>query len=459
MDQVRSELGFDSRKANAELLQEAGEPSEHSRHMAFSHRYDPHSASNADPSSLPAIQSATKQSNPQRSPRSRLSRMEDMCGVGSDTARMYQMLSQPINVAHQRRNEALQQRLAVKSILNPHNFPKYYEKDYTRIQEIGTRRPRGGSRAKHFVSSRGPTPDGANEKKAGASLPPAKPDQLAKAHAGEQSKIKIEGADLALMSKRKQDQQEPVLEAGKKQTNQSILSNFHTFSAQETSRNHEQAQTRSILSHGKKKGKRSSGPQSVSYSYGARSRASSNKKADGPATAVPREARLSQQEWTSEEIREEIRNDLSLGMDSLYRVKIKHHEQAFRIVAPFVEYALNPPKKFTDAQVPEENGESADSPRPRQSLNTAKAASVVGNSEAYSGTGATNRGLQLMGSSPFNALPNFIHEHITPAQAQDMLANANTGRMIHSIHQNAQLMAQGMLHDAVGNTRSLEASR
>lgn len=32
-------------------------------------------------------------------------------------------------------------------------------------------------------------------------------------------------------------------------------------------------------------------------------------------------------------------------MDSLYRVNIKHKKQAFRIVAPFVEFALNPPKK------------------------------------------------------------------------------------------------------------------
>lgn len=40
-----------------------------------------------------------------------------------------------------------------------------------------------------------------------------------------------------------------------------------------------------------------------------------------------------------------------------------------------------------------------------------------------------------------------------------MLANANTGRMIHSIHQNAQLMAQGLLAEAVGNSHGLEASR
>lgn len=110
------------------------------------------------------------------------------------------------------------------------------------------------------MGSRGPTPEAANEQKAGGSLPPAKHEQPAKAHADEQSKIKIEGADLTLMDKYKHDQKEPVLDASKKQTHQSILSNFQASSAQDTSRNHEQAQTRSILSHGKKKGKRSSGP-------------------------------------------------------------------------------------------------------------------------------------------------------------------------------------------------------
>jgi hypothetical protein len=64
-----------------------------------------------------------------------------------------------------------------------------------------------------------------------------------------------------------------------------------------------------------------------------------------------------------------------------------------------------------------------------------------------------------MGSSPLNALPNFIHNHITPSQAQDMLTNANTGRMIHTINQNAQLMAQGVLPEEVGTSQNLEASR
>ena len=45
---------------------------------------------------------------------------------------------------------------------------------------------------------------------------------------------------------------------------------------------------------------------------------------------------------------DEIKNDLSLGMDSLYRVKLKDQENSFRIVAPFIDYALNPPKKFTN---------------------------------------------------------------------------------------------------------------
>ena len=49
--------------------------------------------------------------------------------------------------------------------------------------------------------------------------------------------------------------------------------------------------------------------------------------------------------YTSEEMLDKIRNDHSLGLDSLYRTNIKHHETSFRIVAPFIEHALNPPKK------------------------------------------------------------------------------------------------------------------
>jgi hypothetical protein len=46
--------------------------------------------------------------------------------------------------------------------------------------------------------------------------------------------------------------------------------------------------------------------------------------------------RLKEREWTQEEIMDEIKNDLSLGMDSLYRVKLKEQENSFRIVAPFI---------------------------------------------------------------------------------------------------------------------------
>lgn len=42
---------------------------------------------------------------------------------------------------------------------------------------------------------------------------------------------------------------------------------------------------------------------------------------------------------------DKIRNDHSLGLDSLYKTNIKHEETSFRIVAPFIEHALNPPKK------------------------------------------------------------------------------------------------------------------
>jgi hypothetical protein len=44
---------------------------------------------------------------------------------------------------------------------------------------------------------------------------------------------------------------------------------------------------------------------------------------------------------------DKIRNDHTLGLDSLYRSKnIKYEENSFRIVAPFIEHALNPPKKL-----------------------------------------------------------------------------------------------------------------
>lgn len=42
---------------------------------------------------------------------------------------------------------------------------------------------------------------------------------------------------------------------------------------------------------------------------------------------------------------DKIRNDHSLGLDSLYNnPKVIHPETSFRIVAPFIEHALNPPK-------------------------------------------------------------------------------------------------------------------
>ena len=54
---------------------------------------------------------------------------------------------------------------------------------------------------------------------------------------------------------------------------------------------------------------------------------------------------------------DEIKNDLSLGMDSLYRVKLKEQENSFRIVAPFIQYALNPPKMFNTKDEKKGNNE------------------------------------------------------------------------------------------------------
>ena len=39
----------------------------------------------------------------------------------------------------------------------------------------------------------------------------------------------------------------------------------------------------------------------------------------------------------------QIKNDLNLGLDKLYRVNYAE-PSGVRIIAPFVEYALNPPK-------------------------------------------------------------------------------------------------------------------
>jgi hypothetical protein len=42
---------------------------------------------------------------------------------------------------------------------------------------------------------------------------------------------------------------------------------------------------------------------------------------------------------------EKIKGDHSMGLDSLYNGRIRHEQSPLRIVAPFIEYALNPPKK------------------------------------------------------------------------------------------------------------------
>lgn len=52
--------------------------------------------------------------------------------------------------------------------------------------------------------------------------------------------------------------------------------------------------------------------------------------------------------YTSEEMLEKIKGDHSMGLDSLYNGRVKHEEIPMRIVAPFIEYALNPPKKPVD---------------------------------------------------------------------------------------------------------------
>ena len=52
------------------------------------------------------------------------------------------------------------------------------------------------------------------------------------------------------------------------------------------------------------------------------------------------------QYFTSDEILDIIRKDHTLGLDSLYRVNIKETEKnGIRVVAPFIEHALNPKKR------------------------------------------------------------------------------------------------------------------
>lgn len=71
-----------------------------------------------------------------------------------------------------------------------------------------------------------------------------------------------------------------------------------------------------------------------------------------PHSTVSRDEKISSavdNKWyTSEEMMEKIKGDTSMGLDSLYNGRIKHEEMPMRIVAPFIEYALNPPKKPTD---------------------------------------------------------------------------------------------------------------
>lgn len=137
--------------------------------------------------------------------------------------------------------------------------------------------------------------------------------------------IKIEGDNMTLKSKKGKDEPTEGINEKNKPILEQPKGGYVALSAHDTVRNNEEKlQMRSILSHGRR-GKRSSGPQSVSYSYEGKSRGSSNKRADDQKQAESScYERISQVEWTSEQIRDEIRRDLRLGMDSLYRVNIKH---------------------------------------------------------------------------------------------------------------------------------------
>lgn len=212
-------------------------------------------------------------------------------------------MTQPLHATVQhRRNESTQQRVAVKSLLNPYNYPKFYEKDYTRIQAIGVSQNRDGSRNKYTIGSRGRSPTVDAKDKGSVAVKPllGKHDEMAVTSiANEPLKtIKIEGDDATLRMKQGIEDGQPTADRLRLAADQPKGGN--TLSAHDTVRRHdEKVQMRSILSHGKR-GKRSSGPQSVSYSYEGKSRGSSNKPADDPQALSSYHERISQQEWTSE---------------------------------------------------------------------------------------------------------------------------------------------------------------
>lgn len=58
------------------------------------------------------------------------------------------------------------------------------------------------------------------------------------------------------------------------------------------------------------------------------------------------------QEMTVSEISSIVKSDTKFGMDHIYRVNLRNeHEQAFRIVAPFVDHVLN--SKMQMIQMPQ----------------------------------------------------------------------------------------------------------
>jgi len=61
-----------------------------------------------------------------------------------------------------------------------------------------------------------------------------------------------------------------------------------------------------------------------------------------PESHALRNRRISGHGLTSREVRKRIKTDYNVGMDQLYRVPLKDEENALRIVAPFIDHALNP---------------------------------------------------------------------------------------------------------------------
>ena len=112
-------------------------------------------------------------------------------------------------------------------------------------------------------------------------------------------------------------------------------------------------------------------------------------------------------EYTDEEILQRVRRDQRYGLDLVYRVKLKEKKEPIRIVAPFVSCSLHPKYKPVGAMYESET----EIKRTRFALPAINQAVelVSDNPNSVENT----RGLNLFGSQPKNAMPNFMRNHLS----------------------------------------------